>query len=183
MTTAVMRTFTTGDRMDATAPTAQILASNATNATMQVSFSEPVSPATVDSQSIVLSTASGTGLSYYWIPVAATLTLSSDGLRVIVLPATALKSNWSYQLSASGIRDFAGNPSPGAGSAAIITTTSAPDITPPSVIITPPDTFPETATLRSPTAAVMRDLHVGRPSRACRQRRSRQPLSTSLLAP
>jgi methionine-rich copper-binding protein CopC len=141
MNGTVTRTFTTGDRMDTTPPTVQFLADGAPNAPIRVTFSELVSPATVDTQSIVLSVASNNGSSWYWIPIPVNLTESSDGLMVTVTPVSPLRPDWRYLLTATNIRDFAGN-SGGIGSgsgAPTFTTTATPETTPPVVVLTPAD--------------------------------------------
>src|SRR5207249_2410839 len=78
--------------------------------------------------------------SYFWIPIAATLSLSGDNTSVLITPANPLRPGWSYQIRVTGVFDYAGNPAqsvdgPGPG----FTTSNTPDNTPPSVILTPPD--------------------------------------------
>jgi hypothetical protein len=140
MSGTVTHTFTTGTRMDTTAPTGQILATGAPNVPIRVAFSEPVSAATVDARSIVLSVTSSNSSSYYLIPVAETVALSADGMTATVTPANLLTPNSTYQVAYTNVRDFAGNGVSLTGLLTLsFTATSTPDTTPPVVQVMPPD--------------------------------------------
>jgi large repetitive protein len=139
MAGAVTGTFTTADGIDAVAPSLQFLASGAPNVPIRIVFSKPMSPATVDSTSIVLNVASNNLSSWYWIPTASVVTLSGDGLTATVTPSAPLKPGWRYQLTVTNVRDFAGNTVSSNSPSATFVTTAIPDIAPPVLLITPPD--------------------------------------------
>ncbi len=141
MAGTVTRTFTTGDRVDTILPSAQVLATGAPNVPIRILFSKPVSPATVDSQSIVLNIASTQNTSSWsWVPIPAVVALSADGLMVTLTPANPLNPGWRYEISSSGIRDFVGNLAGGLSAPTpTFIAASAPDNTPPVMTIVPTD--------------------------------------------
>jgi methionine-rich copper-binding protein CopC len=128
--------FTTAENLDLTAPAATSMASGAPNAQILILFNEPVSPATVDSHSVTLST---------FIPnrpttqVPLKVSLSSDGMIATVTPLNALTPGIQYQMTLSNVRDFAGNPAALPPGFITFTATTQPDGTLPSLIVTPPD--------------------------------------------
>ncbi len=134
MTAPVTQTFTTGSLMDLTAPgSPTLLAPGAPNAAIEISFKKPVSPATVDSQSITLSS-----ISTFYIPVPATVALSADGRLATLTPVSPLQPAAQYSVSLIDVRDLTGNAFPQI-SFENFTTTATPLTVPPVVIFTPPD--------------------------------------------
>src|SRR5262249_41964137 len=83
MADTIMRSFTTGDILDASTLRGDVYTGNynaaATNIPLRVIFNKPVSPATVDAHTILFRKASAIASSYYWIPVPASYSLSNDG--------------------------------------------------------------------------------------------------------
>jgi methionine-rich copper-binding protein CopC len=139
--------FTTGNYMDSTALNAVVYTGNysaaATNIPICIVFSAAVSPATVDTRSVVLHKASAIASSYYWIPIPASPTLSSDGLSLILTPRDPLVPGWPYQVVVGSVRDFAGNPANSNNGTNMPAPTFyqgyGPDTTPPVAVIVPPD--------------------------------------------
>lgn len=141
MAGTVTRTFTTGNRVDTISASAQVLATGAANVPIRILFSKPVSPATVDSQSITFNIASTQNTSSWsWVPIPVTVALSADGLMVTLTPTNPLNPGWRYEISSSGIRDFAGNLASGLGDPSpTFIAAFAPDTAPPLVTIVPTD--------------------------------------------
>jgi methionine-rich copper-binding protein CopC len=137
MAATLTRTFTTGTHIDLTAPGATVLESGAPNVPVVVTFSKPVSAATVDSQSIVLWQASNAGLSYSNIPVSTNVTLSADGMTATV--NARLLDHWRYTLTMGGVMDFAGNAASQINFVGDMFTTGGSYSGPPTPVITPSD--------------------------------------------
>jgi len=140
---SVTRTFSTGDSVDTTAPAATVYANGASNAPLRILFSEPVSPATIDSRTVVFSKQSAMASSYYWIPLSASLDLSDDGRTLTITPRDPLVAGWAYQIAIGLVRDFAGNLASSIYSlnypSQTFTESSAPDQAPPLPMVVPPD--------------------------------------------
>ena len=109
----ITRTFTTSGFLDSTAFTATVSAGTyaaaASNIPMRVTFSKPVSPATIDASTIPFRKASAIASSYYWIPMPATYAIADDGKSVTVIPRDPLIPGWPYQVLVGAVRDYAGN--------------------------------------------------------------------------
>lgn len=144
MAGAVTHSFTTGTFMEDVAPVALAYAGDyyaaGTNAPIRVIFSAPVSPATVDSQSISINKASAIASSYSWIRIPSTTVLSADRLSVTVTPRDPLIPGWPYQVVVGSVRDFAGNLVISSnGPAPTFYEGYSPDTTPPVAIVIPTD--------------------------------------------
>ena len=102
--------FTTGTGTDTTAPTVTtVIPSNGQNnvpldASVHVTFSEPIEPATVDATSTI--TLTGGGISG---PIPGTVSFSSDHLSATFVPNSSLFAGQTYILSINGIEDSSGN--------------------------------------------------------------------------
>ncbi len=134
---AYSATFTTAVEPDATPPTVVLFSppSGASGVSVAVQpeilFSEPLAPATVTSASIQLKE---DGLS----PIAATLSLSSDGLTVRIVPGALLVPDQRYVIFVNNtVTDVAGNRLAAPQNSSFFTA-AAPDLTPPTVIAVAP---------------------------------------------
>ncbi len=119
---------------DLTAPTvvSAVPAANATNvsisAPITITFSEPLSAASVTNSNIVLrATTAGTVIN-------STLLYTAGSSSVTLTPAAALQPSTGYTLSVTtGVKDASGNPLASSFSSAF-TTGLPPDLTPPTVL-------------------------------------------------
>jgi large repetitive protein len=128
--------FTTGENVDVTPPAGTPLTPGAPNAQVRILFSKPVSPATVDSHSVLLSTFPYNQPS---VPVPSAVSLSPDGTMVTVTPVNPLTPGTQYSVSLARVRDFAGNLATLPVGYNTFTEAYAPDTALPMMIVTPPD--------------------------------------------
>ena len=137
-------TFTTGTMADTTPPTV-VLTSPADGAvdvsrstTIEVTFSEPVDPATVNlGTTVFLENSEVNG------PIPGILTVSPDGLTVTYAPSFPLFANQLFTVRTLNVDDIVGNGSPEVSST--FTTAVAPgtdvNALPTFAIVTPADLF------------------------------------------
>jgi methionine-rich copper-binding protein CopC len=164
MAGTVTRSFVTGAVLDSVPPNMLTLLNPAPNLSIRFVFSKPVSPATVDSKSLVLSRASNNLSSWFWIPVSATVSLSADGLTATLTPNAPLTPNWRHEVVALNIRDFAGNSlSSSSTTHEDFSTSSSPDVTAPVIAVTPPDASTGVP-LTTPIAAITLETVLPPPS-------------------
>jgi methionine-rich copper-binding protein CopC len=123
--------FYTGAAADSSTPTVTFVNPPAAatgvgvNSPVRVTFSEPVNPTTLNTNTLVL--AAGTTL-------AATLAIASDNRTVTITPQLPLPPSTQVTLTITGVEDVAGHVV--ATSASTFTTGNAPDLTPPTLVAT-----------------------------------------------